>query len=181
VWLVAASLARVSQNRKLAEENNKLEKRQAEIIKQREKGIKDVSMMLGKISTETHATHEFMSALMSEGMEPPPHATRVYCALLRNGPAVRLHMLPAKSHDEFIKASQAILGREWNADIIEYLDVLAVGKVVEKVPLKSEKKKMGLEQGLHFLELTRDKFAHGTQKKTMEAIINTYKKTYELA
>ena len=173
-WLVVSSLARVSENHKLRENQEKA-------IKQREEGLKEISKMLAKIGVEASATHNLMAALMDEELTVPPDATRVYAAVLRNGPAIRLHILPAKSIDEFISASKAIVGKEWNADVIEYLDVHPTEKVIVREPVKADKREMGLQQGLHFLELTRDKFARGPQKKTMEAIISTYKQTYDIS
>jgi len=176
VWIIVAAIARHRENRKLWEITKPLLEEQSKIFKSMLEKIEG-------IKGNSEEAVKFMREVIEEETTVPPEATRVYAAILRQGLALRLHMLPAVSISDFVDKSKAIVGSKWDADVIEYLDVYEPKeKVIGTVfPTKKERKQMGLTEGLHFLMLTRDKFAKGEQKEAMDEVITNYKKTYELA
>lgn len=167
-WIVAASLATYRQNKITKEWHESL--------------FKETGSLINNVIHSNGEVVKLVQDVLREDMPVPEDATRVYGALLRNGKSFRLHLLAADSPEHFIEKSQAIVGPNWTADIIEYLDVQPMKeKIVYRETPLAKKKEIKAKEGLYILQYVRDIFAKEEQKATIEDIIKTYKEKYELS
>lgn len=172
LWLVAASVARYR-------ENLKIRKLTEPMVKAHEEGIISFATGIKKVVESQERIEQFLIETLMEDPLPPEEASRVYAAILRSGAKLRLHMLEATSVAEFKDKSEDLIGEGWKADVIEYLDIKPLK---EKIVYRDAPKAINLNQGLHFLQLVRDRFADKPmQKKSLEGVINNYKKTYGIS
>ena len=165
----------------------------AELLILHDEATDSVGDAIGRIETKLDAVVKSnesanvqLEVAVRATIDPPvvKGAARVYGAILVNANKEEsLYMCPANSIEDFTVLGKSLMGDDWTAKVINFVDVWRPKKEVVRVPMvpsKKEIKKDNLDNFVQKLEFARDSFTDTeVQKKTLEKIISNVKAKYE--
>lgn len=150
--------------------------------------LNDMNKVVGAAVATSQAVQREAHAAFKASIDPPPPqvGTRVYAAILNYQDMARLYVAPSTSIDDFAKKGQALLGDQWIASVIDFVDVFPpqTEKIVRVpvLPTKAEAREANVESTIQHLTYYRENYAETPyQKETMDNIIKNVKTKYGLS